>query len=108
LLEVAAEYPLVLKDPEPQAFMVGFGESSLDFTLRVFSSEGLNNFADFKHQIHQAINKKIAEHDLEIPFPQRDVHFRESDAPVVIHHKPLPQVDVNIDFHHEKNTEELT
>ena len=39
MLEVAGSHPVVLKDPAPNAFFCGFGESSLDFELRAFVSD---------------------------------------------------------------------
>lgn len=36
LKKVAKDHPEVLNDPEPSALFVGFGESSLDFSLRVW------------------------------------------------------------------------
>jgi potassium efflux system protein len=69
--------PLVLDEPEPQVFFVGFGDSSLDFSLRVHSRQ-LADRLPLMHAVHKAILKALRKHGIEIPFPQRDLHIRNS------------------------------
>lgn len=76
LLEVAAENQKTLKDPEPSVFFAAFGESSLDFELAVWTSEMAKSPRRFISNINFAIDQKFREHDIEIPFPQRDLHVR--------------------------------
>ena len=76
LLEVAAENKKTLKDPEPSVFFTTFGESSLDFELAVWTSEMAQSPRRFISNINFAIDQKFREHDIEIPFPQRDLHVR--------------------------------
>ena len=57
LLEIANANTLILDDPEPAAFFLGFGASSLDFELRVF----VNNFAmrlPLMHELHLEIDRR--------------------------------------------------
>ncbi len=75
--QVMNESPLVLKEPEPTAFFIGFGDSSLDFTLRVFVSV-MENRLPVADDIHRRIRRAFKEHNIEIPFPQRDLHIRSS------------------------------
>lgn len=74
LREVNAN-PLVLDDPQPSVFFVGFGESSLDFVVWAFVRE-LGNRFPLMHELNTAINQALREHGIEIPFPQRDIHVR--------------------------------
>lgn len=67
--------PLVLSDPEPCVYFVGFGDSSLDFSIRVYVDE-LNKRLPLTHDLHVRINHALREHQIEIPFPQRDIHVR--------------------------------
>jgi potassium efflux system protein len=69
--------PLVLDEPEPQVFFIGFGDSSLDFSLRVHSRQ-LADRLPLMHAVHNAIFKALREHGIEIPFPQRDLHVRST------------------------------
>ncbi len=78
--ETAEQNPLVLKQPELQVFFLGFGDSSLNFELRVFVRD-LADRLKVQHELHMAINRVFADNDIEIPFPQRDLHVRSWVAP---------------------------
>jgi len=72
--------PKVLEDPIPVAYFLDFGASSLDFqvTCRV---------ADWKdewpvaEEIRADIYRRLDEHEIEIPFPQRTVWWGEDQKP---------------------------
>jgi small-conductance mechanosensitive channel len=74
LREAAKAHPAVLKDPEPLPLFQGFGDSSLDFTLWfwVYFENGLGS----KSAISIDIYNRLDEANIEIPFPQRDVHIK--------------------------------
>ena len=73
--ETLRSMPLVLDEPEPKVWFVGFGESSLDFKLYVYSRQ-LSDRLPLTHAVHQSIFAALKEHGIEIPFPQRDIHMR--------------------------------
>ncbi|MGD8931433.1 MAG: mechanosensitive ion channel [Chromatiales bacterium] len=75
MLEAAEAHPLVMDDPPPTVFFRGFGESSLDFELRVFYRDVLKR-ALLTHELNRAINSSFAANGIEIAFPQRDIHVR--------------------------------
>jgi Mechanosensitive ion channel MscS, C-terminal len=59
----------------PVVLFMGFGDSSLNFELRCFIREidkRLTTLSDFNY----AIEKKLRQAGVEIPFPQRDLHMR--------------------------------
>ncbi len=82
LIEVAHAHPEVIKDPPPQMENVtapfvrftDFGESSLDFQLLAWIPDSFQRF-DVASDLHFMIWQKFKEHGIQIPFPQRDVHF---------------------------------
>jgi small-conductance mechanosensitive channel len=76
LLEVADANPGVLKTPGSDVLFDSYGESSLNFTLRVWSSEFVGKPRVLRSQLYYEIFKKFAEHDIELPFPQRDIHLK--------------------------------
>ena len=76
---VAADHPVVLRDPAPQVLFLGFGDSSLSFELRVFLPE-VTEFAQIRHELHMAIDAAFREAGIEIAFPQRDLHVRTLPA----------------------------
>jgi small-conductance mechanosensitive channel len=81
MLQVADEHPKALKDPLPNLFFVGFGDSSLNFELAVWSAELTTSPRRFRSDLFFAIEKKLRENNIEIPFPQRDLRLR-TDVPV--------------------------
>jgi small-conductance mechanosensitive channel len=73
---VAKEHPKVLADPTPDVFFNGFGDSSLNFELAVWTAEMSSKPRRFRSELYYAIEKKLRENRIEIPFPQRDLHLR--------------------------------
>ena len=74
MLEAVKDLPKVLKTPAANVLFMGFGESSLDFEIRVY----LNNFDDrvpMTHVVHTEINKALEAAGISIPFPQRDLNI---------------------------------
>jgi len=59
-------------------WFLGFGDSSLNFEMRVFVS-GLAELLPVTHELHVAIDAGFREHRVEIAFPQRDLHLRSLD-----------------------------
>ncbi len=76
LLEVAHGHPKVLREPPPDIFFIGFGDSSLNFELAVWTSEMTAKPRQFRSELNYAMEKKLRENQIEIPFPQRDLHLR--------------------------------
>ncbi len=76
LIEVANENPGVLQTPPPDVLFEEFGDSSLNFHLRVWTDEYSDKPKVLKSQLYYAIFKKFKEDNVEIPFPQRDIHIK--------------------------------
>jgi small-conductance mechanosensitive channel len=72
---VARDYPLGLEEPAPMAVFTGFGESSLDFELRVWLG-AFEQLLQARSELGAAVVRRFAEEGIEIPFPQRDLHLR--------------------------------
>lgn len=91
LNEVATEHPKVLKMPKHQVHLTQFGDSSWDMELRVWIPE-VKDRLNIRNEINQAIVRKFEKMDIEIPFPQRDLHVRSSiDFPVQHNNPPLKE-----------------
>ena len=75
LKEVAAEHPLILKEPEPTATLDAFGASTLDFALRCFLPT-MEKRGMTIHELNTAVNKKFAAHHIEMAYPQTDVYIK--------------------------------
>jgi len=76
LTTLAAEHPAVLADPPPQLLFVGFGESSLDFELAVWTRDMAHRPHKLRSDLYFAIERALRAAGIEIPFPQRDLHIR--------------------------------
>jgi potassium efflux system protein len=77
LIETGSEQDGVLENPAPSALFLGFGDSSLDFQLRVWTAE--TGFLKLKSNVTVAVNEALKEAGITIPFPQRDVHLKSID-----------------------------
>lgn len=75
LYKVAKAEHEVLSEPEPVVVFTAFGDNSLNFELRVHVN-GLTNYRRLRHQINLAIDDEFRRNNIEIAFPQRDLHVR--------------------------------
>ena len=76
-METAANIPRVQKDPEPICHLVAFGDSSLDFSLRIWISDPTEGLSNVRGATMLALWDAFKREGIEIPFPQRDLHVRE-------------------------------
>lgn len=79
LLSVAKAHPGVEQDGKSAVMLVGFGESSLDFELWVWTRSYIQLPTVFRSELNFAIWHALKDAGIQIPFPQRDLHIR-SDA----------------------------
>ena len=74
-LKELEDHPDILKDPKPNVFFHNLGDSSLDFRLLFWTS----NFGDWiriRSDIVFKVHDILKENNIEIPFPQHDLHLR--------------------------------
>ena len=83
LLEVARANPSVLKDPEPVAVMTAFDDSALNFELRVFLPN-VEYWVSTQNELLLAIDQTFRKHNVEIAFPQRDIHIRSIQGALAV------------------------
>ncbi|OWY40344.1 mechanosensitive ion channel protein MscS [Xenophilus sp. AP218F] len=75
LLKQAAEHPRVLKEPGPNAFVTLFADSGINMELGFWVADPENGFLGLKSDINLAIWRLFQQHNIEIPFPQREVRI---------------------------------
>jgi small-conductance mechanosensitive channel len=80
LKEVASRHPDVLTHPSPEVVFSGFGDSSLDFQLKVWTITRVQTPLPLGSELYYAIFAAFREHGIEIPFPQRDLHLKTISA----------------------------
>lgn len=79
-LEAAAKVPFTLAiegDRQPQVWLVGFGDSAVDYQLVVWLNESASrrNAAVIAAYLWE-LDTALKTHDIEIPFPQQDLRVR--------------------------------
>jgi len=74
LMELTENHELILKDPQPRVFFRDFGDSCLHFELAFWTSYSLENEI-IKSDLRFELNQKFIDHNIQIPFPQRDIHI---------------------------------
>jgi len=84
LMEVMNNNPGVLKSPPPDVWFDEFGDSSLNFKLMVWTTQYVQRPELLKSQLYYEIFAKFKQHRIEIPFPQRDLHVRSGELPVLM------------------------
>ena len=81
------------KDHPIRVFFEGYGESSLDFSIRVWCRiYQLRAFSGLRSDYYFALFRKLKEAGITIPFPQRDLHLRSvsRDAAEALEHSVSP------------------
>ena len=76
LLDAAKQSPKVLDRPVPRVRFLDFGDNSLIFSLRVWIKGWADRYADSEVRYH--IDRIFRENNIEISFPQLDVHVRSA------------------------------
>ena len=101
LTSVATENPGVMNEPPPVAYFLGFGDSALNFELRFWSAHQ-DSWFQLKSDVSIGVARALREANIEIPFPQRDLHLRSSDisffGPTDRPKVPLPGKDILRDW----------
>ena len=68
----------ILRDPPPQVFFSGFGDSALNFTLMVWIRDPIHQY-DIISDLNYRIEAILRQKEITVPFPQRDLHLRHGD-----------------------------
>ena len=92
LKECTRGNPHILQEPAPSILFMAFGDSSLDFQLRVWIDD-IDYINVVRSELNQEIDLKFRERRIEIPFPQRDLHLRSVDHTAASALSTLPQND---------------
>ena len=75
LLKTARLNPHILREPAPSAVFLEFGDSTLNLELRVFLGHR-EELPSIQHELNLAIERSFREAEIEIAFPQQDIHIR--------------------------------
>ena len=81
LKEICHQTPHILKEPAPIITFDEFGDSTLNFAVRFYLASLDNRFATV-NELHNAIAERFAEENIEIAFPQMDVHMKSDSLEI--------------------------
>jgi len=77
-MDILKKHEDILQDPLPNVFFQAMGESSLDFRL-LFWTAKFDEWVRIRSEITFSVHDVLVKNDIEIPFPQRDLHIRSID-----------------------------
>ena len=77
LYRAVDEAPRVLKDPAPRIWMTDFGDNSVNWEIRAWISDPEGGMGNIRGDVLMRVWTLFKEHDVEIPFPQRDLYIKE-------------------------------
>ena len=79
MLQAAKEADRVLKSPPPTVWMSEYGDSSVNFTIHCWIRDPEDGVGNVRSAVLKRLWWLFKENDIEIPFPQRDLHIRSSE-----------------------------
>jgi small conductance mechanosensitive channel len=71
--------PIILDEPEPFIGVLGFGDSSVNIAFRPYAKSV--DYMEAYFAANEAVKKALDSHQIEMPFPQRDVHIKTGNLP---------------------------
>jgi small-conductance mechanosensitive channel len=79
-IEACGRIARVIEDPPPVCHITGFGDSSVTLVLRFWIDDPVRGVTNIKGEDYLALWESFRDNDIELPFPQREVHI----------HRPKP------------------
>ncbi|MDR2187567.1 MAG: mechanosensitive ion channel [Azonexus sp.] len=80
MVEAARAQPRVLPDPPPRVFLTAFADSAINIELGFWIADPENGKGNVVSDINFTIWRAFKEHDIDIPFPQREVRILDRDS----------------------------
>lgn len=75
LYQAVKECEEALLTPEPEVWFAGFGKHTQDYEIRAYAKD-MSARWPLRHTLHNKVSKKLKENDLELAFPQLEVHIK--------------------------------
>ena len=81
MIETIKSVPKILTEPEPSVLLIGFGENSLNFSIRIFVGELLHRMLVI-NELHIRLEKALREHNIELSLPPREIYLHSNTHPI--------------------------
>lgn len=79
MAQAAQDNPRILGAPAPVVLMMGFGDNAIDFEIRFWIDDPEDGLGSVRSDVLKRVWKLFKEHDIVVPFPQRDINLRKSE-----------------------------
>lgn len=76
MLQAASDSPRVLRSPKPNVWLTGFGDSGVGHEILVWISDPESGIGGVKSDVLGRLWDLFRENDIQLPFPQHDIHIR--------------------------------
>jgi small-conductance mechanosensitive channel len=80
MLEAAAKARRVLATPSPSVWWSGFGDNAVNFTIHCWINDPEEGVGNVRSDVLKHLWGLFKQHGVALPFPQRDLNLRDSDA----------------------------
>jgi small-conductance mechanosensitive channel len=81
MLQAANETARVHSDPAPSVWLSAFGDSAIQFEIQLWIDDPEAGTNNIRSDVLKRIWALFREHDVKLPFPQRDIHVKEWPVP---------------------------
>ncbi|MDO6619326.1 mechanosensitive ion channel domain-containing protein [Shewanella sp. 6_MG-2023] len=79
LHQAVRECDLSLTFPEPEVWFAGFGQHTQDYEVRSYAKD-MNDRWPLRHNLHKRICKKLKENQVELAYPQMEIHINNGQS----------------------------
>jgi small-conductance mechanosensitive channel len=80
--EAVNHIPRILKKPEPSCLLKEFGDSSISLQIRFWIDDAPEGVSNIRSEVLLAVWQAFRDNNIEIPFPQRDIHIKSNNLPL--------------------------
>ncbi|MFZ5487885.1 MAG: mechanosensitive ion channel family protein [Pseudomonadota bacterium] len=96
--EAALVSPRVLRDPAPSVALSAFGADGLEFTIGFWIVDPENGVLNLRSEINLAVLRALRAHNIDIPYPQRVLHWQATDAGAPVAGEPATPLPAGADY----------
>lgn len=75
-VQAAKRVQRVMGEPAPRCLLTGFGDSAINLQIRFWINDASDGVANVRSAVLLEVWRSFREHDIKIPFPQRDIHIK--------------------------------
>lgn len=79
LYQAVQECQDALRNPEPEVWFAGFGKHTQDYEVRAYAKD-MSARWPLRHDLHKRITKKLQENQLELAYPQMEIHINNGQV----------------------------